>query len=287
MQSIIGLFVVFLVLAFTFCSCCLNGRVPRDFNPVTLQHCAALTAFAIASRDSPHHVPVSYCLLEVRQVCLNMNYQDSVNNKTYHSKATFATLRAYKLCTWNTRETQWNAHRKTAVAVSRKHFQEYRLHDNNYVDGIITETYTGIDSRKVYSNSLKRIHTVTILQCLGKFDRKIIYWYNSRPIYRPMLIFCSTFSVILMNKMKTMRTNELPRTPTEPTMREMTLSARSRVLARFSVTLWDCSENVATSFQTSVSSDAFSIAARNHLSHQSQQPVNILDVSRWSYMPQL
>jgi len=106
-------------------------------------------------------------------------------------------------------------------------------------------------------------------------------------LYSPTRMFCNTFSVILMKKMKTMRTNKLPRTPTEPTMTETTLVAWSRMLAGYSVRSSDCNKDVVTSFRTSVGRDAFSIAAKSRLSHQSQQPVSILDVSQCCYVLQL
>ena len=55
----------------------------------------------------------------------------------------------------------------------------------------------------------------------------------------------------------------------------MTLSARARTLARYSVRSSDCDGDVVTSSQTSVGSDVFSIADKSRLSHQSPQRVNI------------
>jgi len=52
-----------------------------------------------------------------------------------------------------------------------------------------------------------------------------------------------------------------------------TLSARSRMLARYDVRSSDSDGDVVTSFQTSLDNDEFSIAAR---SHQPQQPVEYL-----------
>ena len=57
---------------------------------------------------------------------------------------------------------------------------------------------------------------------------------------------------------------------------QMTLSARSRMLARYDVRSSDSDGDVVTSFQTSLVNDAFSIAAECRLSHQPQQPVIIL-----------
>jgi len=54
---------------------------------------------------------------------VNMAYQDSVNNQTCHSKANFATLRAYK--TLPVKHNKKLSETPIAVAASRKHFQEH------------------------------------------------------------------------------------------------------------------------------------------------------------------